>query len=410
MGALGLAALAEVGDEGGQFASEGGGEAEGRVRDGVREGEDGGVEGLAVEEGGFVGCDEGAPAVHVVADDGVAEVGEVDADLVGSAGFEFELDEGEGVAREDGGGFEGRLLRSGGVGPSFGGGWRGAGDGMTRDEGEAFADAVEGEGVFAELVVADDLLLAEAFFLGGVGADGEVDGVGERFDPAVDEGEVAFVDAAVFELVAEFPVGLVLFGEDDAAGGVAVEAMNDAGAGEFLADGGESAAERAGVLEVPGEGVDERAGEVRASGVDDDVGLLVEDDEVLVLEEDVERDFFGDGAARGRGRDDDGDDVAGVDLLGGFGAAVVDGDFAGVDEPLELVSAHEGDAVGEVAVESFVEVALEGEGDGAEGIVVAIGFGGGEERVGIDLAAGKDERAGGDEVVGVRGAGVVWRV
>lgn len=302
------------------------------------------------------------------------------------------------------------MLGRGGGGPAFGGGRGGAGDGVTRDEGEAFADAVEGEGVFAEFVVSDDLFLAEALFLGGVWADGEVDGVGEWFDPAVDEGEVAFVDAAVFELVAEFPVGLVLLGEDDAAGGVAVEAMDDAGPGEFFADGGERAAERAGVLEVPGEGVDERAGEVRACGVDDDVGLLVEDDEVLVLEEDVEGDVLGDGAARGRRRDDDGDDVARVDFLGGFGAAVVDGDFAGVDEPLELVSAHEGDAVGEVAVESFVEVALEGEGDGAEGIVVAIGFGGGEERVGIDLAAGKDERAGGDEVVGVRGVGVVWRV
>lgn len=112
--AVGLGAVAEVGDEGGEIAPQRGGEAQRFLGDGVREGEDGGVEGLALEKGDLVRGDEGTSAVHVVADDGPAEMGEVNADLVGSACFEFEFDEREGVAGEDGGGFERCGSRRGG--------------------------------------------------------------------------------------------------------------------------------------------------------------------------------------------------------------------------------------------------------------------------------------------------------
>ncbi len=54
------------------------------------------------------------------------------------------------------------------------------------------------------------------------------------------------------------------------------------------------------------EGVDERAGEVSGGGVDDEAGGLVEGDEVVVLEEDCERNrlgrgFGGDGGGGGGG-------------------------------------------------------------------------------------------------------------
>jgi hypothetical protein len=51
------------------------------------------------------------------------------------------------------------------------------------------------------------------------------------------------------------------------------------------------------------QGVDQRTTFGAARGVDDEAGRLVDDDEVLVLEDDVERDVFGfrqgaDGAGR----------------------------------------------------------------------------------------------------------------
>lgn len=63
----------------------------------MEEGDLVGVEGLSgeVEVGGWGEVEFGA-AVEGVADHGVAEVGHVDAELVGSAGFWGEFDEGAG--------------------------------------------------------------------------------------------------------------------------------------------------------------------------------------------------------------------------------------------------------------------------------------------------------------------------
>ena len=95
----------------------------------------------------------------------------------------------------------------------------------------------------------------------------------------------------------------------------------------------------------------------------DDVGLLVEDDEVLILEEDVERDVLGRGFLGRWGRDEDLDDIAEAEDRRGLGAAGVDGDATLFDEPLELGPAHEADAVGEVLVEALLDVALKREDD-----------------------------------------------
>src|SRR6185369_10134364 len=122
------------------------------------------------------------------------------------------------------------------------------------------------------------------------------------------------------------PMRVVTLGEDDDAGGVAVEAVDNAGAGELFTDAGEGAAEWAAVPEVEGEGVDERASGVGAGGVDDDVGLLVEDDHVLVFKENVEGNvLWFEVFAGGRG-DADFNLIVDSEDGGGLGDAAVDED------------------------------------------------------------------------------------
>ena len=111
----------------------------------------------------------------------------------------------------------------------------------------------------------------------------------------MDEGHVGFFDRAAFKLAGEAPVGLVGFGDEDQAGGVAVKAVDDAGP-PGIAAGGECGVGQLGVVE---EGVDEGAGPVAAGGVDDEAGLLVEGDEMLIFIDDVQGDVFGEGLVGG---------------------------------------------------------------------------------------------------------------
>ena len=61
-------------------------------------------------------------------------------------------------------------------------------------------------------------------------AQGGVDAVACEVGCAVDDGEVTFFDLAVVELLGDFPLGDVVFGENHHACGVPVETMDDAGA------------------------------------------------------------------------------------------------------------------------------------------------------------------------------------
>ena len=89
-----------------------------------------------------------------------------------------------------------------------------------------------------------------------VAGDREGDGGVIFFEVAVDEGEVGFGDLAAGEHLAELAVGAVVFGDEDEAAGLLVEAVDDAGA-EVAADVGE-------LVEVEEESVDEGA---RVAGV-----------------------------------------------------------------------------------------------------------------------------------------------
>ena len=194
-----------------------------------------------------------------------------------------------------------------------------------------------------------------------VAGDGEVDGDVVFREIAVDQRDVGFGDLAVGEHLAELAVGAVVFGDEDDAAGLLVEAVDDAGA-EVAADVGE-------LGEVEEEGVDESAAVAgvvggAGAGVDHHAGGLVDDGEVSVFVEDVEGDVLGYGVeGRGMRGAFDLDGLAAVELLFGLGGVAVDADLAGFDEELDAGAADVGDGLGEVLVEAEVG----GGGIGGEG-------------------------------------------
>jgi hypothetical protein len=175
-----------------QFDREGGIDVERLARLGMREGKVARVEEVSGElEVRWEVWDGVRGAVERVADDGVAEGLGVDADLMGAAGFDADFDEGEGSVGA-GDAFENVEVGDGGASVCAAGGHAGA------------ADEVAG--------------------------NGEGDGGFVFFEVAVEEGDVSFGDLALGEHLAEFAVGAVVFGDEDEAAGLLVEAMDDAGA------------------------------------------------------------------------------------------------------------------------------------------------------------------------------------
>ncbi len=213
----------EGGQGGGEVGGRGGEELDGLAGDRVEEVQRVGVEGLAAEEhGGGVGVveaqevaqGEGGPArIRLVGQDRVADVGEVDADLVGPPGPGLAADEGEAS--------------------------------------EAFEDFVEGGCLLAAVVEGSD---GDLLAVGRVEAEGLLDVVGVARGGPVDQGEVFLADRPGFELAGELAVGPVVLGDDQEARGVAVEPVDDPRP-VLAADGGER-------VEVELEGVDQRPGPV----------------------------------------------------------------------------------------------------------------------------------------------------
>ena len=136
-------------------------------------------------------------------------------------------------------------------------------------------------GSAAVLFLADGLLLADVTVL----ADRHVDHVRQQLRHAVDDGHVGLLDRAVLELPGDAPMGLVALGDEHDAGGVAVEAVQDARP--------PVAVDRAPLLPVVDQPVDQRAGPPAAGGVDHQVGLLVQGQQVIVFVDDLQRDRLG---------------------------------------------------------------------------------------------------------------------
>ena len=187
-------------------------------------------------------------AIDRIARQGITEVLEVHADLVGASGVESGLDQGDASAFfQDAEGGPG--LASGSLGDRHSLAMRG----MTGDGG---VDLALGDGQFT-----------------------------------AEDGVVDFFDRAPGELLSQGQVRFVVFGSHQAAAGVFVQAVDDAGPGNAA-----DAAEPAGA--VMQKGVDEGVFRMARGRVHDQPGGFVDYDQVIILEEDGQ----GDGLRFGLGR------------------------------------------------------------------------------------------------------------
>ncbi len=113
----------------------------------------------------------------------------------------------------------------------------------------------------------------------------------------------------VGELGGERAVGAVGLGHHHQPGGVLVEPVHDAGPLD-AADAGEA------VAAMGDQRIDQRAGGVAGGRVHHEARRLVDDDELVVLVDDVERDRFALRLRRLRRRQRHADGVAGIDGRG----------------------------------------------------------------------------------------------
>ena len=109
--------------------------------------------------------------------------------------------------------------------------------------------------------------------------------------------------------------------------------------------------------------IDESAGPDAAGGMDHQVGLLVEGEEMLVFVNDVERDGLGNQLADRLGRRDHFDLIARARAVAGLDDAAVHFHQAFVDQFLHAVAREVGDAIGEVLVDAAGEVFADAESE-----------------------------------------------
>jgi len=129
----------------------------------------------------------------------------------------------------------------------------------------------------------------------GVLAERSVYAVACQVGRAVDDGHVGLCNLSVLELAGDLPLGAVVLGYYHHTSSVSVESMHDS-----WAELAESAGQLVG---IEGQCVDECAASVAPGGVDENTGLLVEYDDILVFMHDIEWDIFGrDFPGRGLGK------------------------------------------------------------------------------------------------------------
>ena len=160
---------------------------------------------------------------------------------------------------------------------------------------------------FASVTEDDAAVSSHAGAALGVASDGQVDGAATFLHLAVHEGDVGFLDLALAEAFAESGVSGVIFGDEDDAGGVFVEAMHDAGA--------KSVATLRQSLTPTKEGVDECAVRGTGTGVYGHAGGFVDGNDVGVFVEDVDGNGFGLGAKRRTRLDLDLDVLTGTEAV-----------------------------------------------------------------------------------------------
>lgn len=184
-------------------------------------------------------------AIDWIADERCALVMKVDTDLMGAAGVKVAADE------------------------------RGEAGRVSSE------DFVIGDGGFSPGWIDDCHFLAIHRMATDVGKNGIFGGLGD----ALGDGKVKFFHRSTGKLVDEGLVGDVGLGDNDAAGRVLVEAVNDAGTLD-AADAGELPAA------VVKKGIDEGTIGIARSGVNDHAGGFIDDDQILILEQDFQWNFL----------------------------------------------------------------------------------------------------------------------
>jgi len=241
-------------------------------------------------------------SVSRIADDGVASGGKMDADLVSSAGQGLDFKEGKLAPFPDH--------------PIKGYGPLGA-PGLDRNPLPVFG-------------MPSDIPSDAAFFLR---------------HSAANNAQISLFHFPGFELPLEFPIGLRGAGDHHDAGRSLVQPVNDARppllphSRDFRKTKKESI--RQGAASHPGPGVDDHA-----------AGLL-DDDDLVILEEDVQRYFFRLKRLRPFDFIVDFDPVTFFQLIRRFRWPAVDPDLPFVDQPLDLVPGQWPDLSGKVDIQPF---------------------------------------------------------
>ena len=162
----------------------------------------------------------------------------------------------------------------------------------------------------------------------------------------MDNGNVFFLGLAVFKLMRNSPVGGFGFCADHNACRVAVEAVDDTGS-QFAAAFGQ-------VVAMEDKAIDERAVEVAAGRMDDEVGLLVYYDDVVVFIDDIERNIFGFDLFCGQWRENEIYYITLFEAATRLDYLVVDLDSLFLDYPLDHGSA----ILAKTPLEVFVDTSL----------------------------------------------------
>ncbi len=177
-----------------------------------------------------------------------------------------------------------------------------------------------------------------------VAADCEIDASVVLFEHTLDQRDVRFLDAALSESLAEFRMCGVILGDQDDAGGVFVQPMNDPGTDRVAA-----LRERLAAAE---QRVDQRAASVPGARMNRHARGFVDNDHVVVFVEDVERNGFGFGT-HGRARlHFNSDALAATEALRAFCRPSIHQNESGGDQFLDAGTAEIGAVGGDDAIES----------------------------------------------------------
>jgi hypothetical protein len=167
---------------------------------------------------------------------------------------------------------------------------------------------------------------------------------------AVNQGEISLLHLAIGELFGEALMRGIVLGYQEHAAGVAVEAMNNAGP-QFAGVAGESA-------EAMQERIDQRAGMDACAGMHDHAGGLIDGHDVRIFVEDGEGDLLRCGMERGRIGRLDVNDIRRPDGIRRTGGVSVDEHMAALDPTLHTGAADLGKALVHRVIQPFARILL----------------------------------------------------